>query len=189
MPEPKLALILGPMFGGKSTELLRRIDRARYAKRKIAVVKPKLDDRYSADQIVTHDGAKVGCDVLDNKLDFESFARAHPGIDHTWSVFIDEANFFTGLYDFCFRLMEKSADIVIAALAGDFRLGLIGETHTLLPLATEIVLLPAVSPLSGEDAYYNSYSGKRVEGNVAVGGKDDYRTLTFSEWMSENKRD
>jgi thymidine kinase len=188
MPEPTLALILGPMFGGKSTELMRRIERAKLAKRNIVVIKPKLDNRYSSNEVVTHSGIKAACEVLPNTLDFESFARLHNGLAGISDIFIDEANFFSGLYPFCFQLMRKSVNIAVSALSGDFRLGLIGETHTLLPLATEIVLLPAVSPLSGADAYYNSYSGPTVDGNIAVGGKECYETLTFGEWVTRNKK-
>ena len=188
LTEPALALILGPMFGGKSTELLRRIERAKLAKRSIIVIKPRLDDRYSANEVVTHSGIRVPCEVLPNTLDFEDFVRLHGNLAGIDDVFIDEANFFSGLYPFCFGLMRKGINITISALSGDFRLGLIGETHTLLPLATEIALLPAVSPLSGKDAYYNSYSGPTVEGNIAVGGKECYETLTFGEWVSRNKQ-
>ncbi|NPV02274.1 MAG: hypothetical protein HPY53_12935 [Brevinematales bacterium] len=188
MPEPSLTLILGPMFGGKSTELLRRIERATLAKRGVIVIKPKLDDRYSANEVVAHSGTKVPCEALPDTLDFEDFVRSHGNLDGIDGVFIDEANFFNGLHLFCFGLMKMGINITISALSGDFRLGLIGETHTLLPLATEIVLLPAVSPLSGADAYYNSYSGPTVDGNIAVGGKECYKTLTFGEWVARNKK-
>lgn len=54
-----IEVIVGPMFSGKSEELIRRIKRAQIAKQKVQVFKPAIDDRYSIDKVVSHNGTNI----------------------------------------------------------------------------------------------------------------------------------
>ena len=57
----KIEVVCGPMFSGKSEELMRRLNRTRIAKRKFQLFKPEIDDRYSEDEVVSHAGQKMKC--------------------------------------------------------------------------------------------------------------------------------
>jgi len=86
-----IEVICGPMFSGKSEELIRRLRRARIARKRVQVFKPVLDDRYSASEIVSHGDQRMpseavsgGPEILE-KLD-----------GRTQVIGIDESNFFGG---------------------------------------------------------------------------------------------
>src|SRR5215831_372883 len=84
-----IEVICGPMFSGKSEELIRRLRRARIARKRVQVFKPTIDDRYSADEIVSHGDQRMKSDAVNGaheilaKLDWR-----------TQVVGIDESNFF-----------------------------------------------------------------------------------------------
>src|SRR5262249_58550930 len=81
--------ITGSMFSGKSEELIRRIRRAQIARQKVQIFKPKVDDRYAADQIVSHSEMKLPSQVVGSAS--EILERLEPG---TEVVGIDEGQFF-----------------------------------------------------------------------------------------------
>ena len=56
-----IEVICGPMFSGKTEELIRRLVRAQFAKQEVAIFKPKTDNRYSDDYIVSHNKNKIKC--------------------------------------------------------------------------------------------------------------------------------
>src|SRR5215469_13419342 len=84
-----IEVVCGPMFSGKSEELIRRLRRARIARKRVQVFKPAIDDRYSPDEIVSHDDQRMKSYAVSNakeilaKLDWR-----------TQVVGIDESNFF-----------------------------------------------------------------------------------------------
>jgi thymidine kinase len=75
------------MFSGKSEELIRRLRRAQIAKQKVAIFKPKVDDRYSKDEIVSHSAAKIASKVVSHSSEILEQSR------HADVVGIDEAQF------------------------------------------------------------------------------------------------
>ena len=64
-----IEVIVGPMFSGKSEELIRRINRAKIAKQKIQVFKHSIDDRYAVDHVVSHNGIKIEALKIANSKD------------------------------------------------------------------------------------------------------------------------
>src|SRR6202050_2526799 len=83
-----IEVICGPMFSGKSEELIRRLRRARIARKRVEVFKPAIDDRYSADEIVSHGDLRMKSQVVSgageivDRIDWRSEV-----------IGIDEANF------------------------------------------------------------------------------------------------
>jgi len=63
-PHGQLELICGPMFSGKSEELMRRLRRVGYARKTAILVKPAIDDRYSVDEVVSHEGQRMAARVV-----------------------------------------------------------------------------------------------------------------------------
>nr|XP_029117209.1 uncharacterized protein LOC105034377 isoform X3 [Elaeis guineensis] len=116
----EIHVILGPMFAGKTTTLLRRIQSESSNGRRVAMVKSNKDTRYAVDSIVTHDGAKMRCwavpelSMFQPKLGVEAY-------DKLDVIGIDEAQFFEDLYDFCCHAADRDGKIVVVAgLDGDY---------------------------------------------------------------------
>jgi thymidine kinase len=108
--------ICGPMFSGKSEELIRRLRRARIARKRVQVFKPILDNRYSVAEIVSHGDHRMASEALNSpseiiqRLDWR-----------TQVVGIDEANFFgSGLIDVAQQLADSGKQVIIAGLDTDF---------------------------------------------------------------------
>ncbi len=104
------------MFSGKSEELIRRLRRARIARKRVQVFKPILDNRYSADEIVSHGDQRMDSEVVSNAK--EMLAK----IDwRTQVVGIDEANFFgPDLLDVTAQLADTGKQVIVAGLDTDF---------------------------------------------------------------------
>jgi thymidine kinase len=108
--------ICGPMFSGKSEELIRRLRRAQIARKRVQVFKPILDDRYSADEIVSHGDSRMPSKALTSPADII------PQLDwRTQVVGIDEANFFgAALIDVAQQLADSGKQVIIAGLDTDY---------------------------------------------------------------------
>jgi len=109
-----LSLVMGPMFSGKTTEMVRRIRRHTVARQNAIVIKYHRDLRYSGDNIVsTHDGAKWDAVATEHLMEKVDMALEHDVIG------IDEGQFFPDLIEFCDKMMEHQKIVIIAALDGD----------------------------------------------------------------------
>ena len=111
-----IEVICGPMFSGKSEELIRRLRRARIARKRVQVFKPVLDNRYSADEIVSHGDQRMDSEVVSSakemltKLDWR-----------TQVIGVDESNFFgPDLVDITAQLADTGKQVIIAGLDTDF---------------------------------------------------------------------
>ena len=98
----RLELIIGNMFSGKSTELIRRINREKSINKKIIVINYSEDNRYSSNSIATHDQTKVNCLKLKKLSEFDP-----QFINQYDSFFIDEGQFFPDLYIFVKNLVDN----------------------------------------------------------------------------------
>lgn len=143
-----LEVISGCMFAGKTEELIRRINVLSYAKMNIIVFKPKIDNRYSDTEIVSHSGAKVPCLVVDRAQEILKKVN----ID-TEVVAIDEVQFFDqDIVDVCEYLADKGIRVIVAGLDKDFRGEPFGIMPELLTRAEFITKLTAVCTKCGAPA-------------------------------------
>lgn len=167
-----ITLIIGPMYAGKSTELLRLTNRAAIAGKKCFVFKPSIDDRYSMDHIITHDSAyKVECHNIE-----ELSQLAEQDMSGSF-VAIDEVQFIPNILD-VIKLLEKNnvANIVLAGLSSSYLGSMFEPVVSVLPLADDIVHLKAVCEICGEDAGMT----QRLSGTgevIEVGGRGKYRAV------------
>ena len=112
-----IEVISGCMFAGKTEELIRRINVLSYAKKNIIVFKPKIDNRYSDSEIVSHSGAKVPCLVVEKAQDILKKIEADTEV-----VAIDEVQFFDkDIVEVCEYLADKGIRVMVAGLDKDFR--------------------------------------------------------------------
>ena len=120
-----LEVICGCMFSGKTEELIRRINVLSYAKKNIVVFKPKVDNRYSDTEIVSHSGSRVPCKIVEKAQDILKLVN-----DDVEVVAIDEIQFFDkDIVDVCEYLADKGIRVIVAGLDKDFR----GESFGVMP--------------------------------------------------------
>jgi thymidine kinase len=142
-----LEVVCGPMFSGKSEELIRRLRRAEIAGLRALIVKPAVDDRYDVGHVVSHGGAKMRAITAASSTDV---ARLASGYD---AVGIDEAQFFDdGIVEAVTKLVDGGARVVAAGLAQDFRGLPFGAMPTLLCIADYVDKLEAVCHRCGGPA-------------------------------------
>ena len=143
-----IEVICGSMFSGKSEELIRRLRRAVIARQKVQAFKPEIDDRYSPDDIVSHDDRRIECAKIRD-------AGEIPGLvdPDTRVVGIDEAQFFSeDLVDVCERLAGEGKRVIVAGLDQDYRGRPFEPIPQLLALAESITKTMAVCMVCGDPA-------------------------------------
>lgn len=120
-----LEVICGCMFAGKTEELIRRINRIKYAKKEVIVFKPVIDDRYDKTQVVSHSNHRVDSIPITNSKEVFTYIEKLP-----YAVAFDEAQFFDkGLIDVIERLANSGVRVIVAGLDQDFR----GEPFGIMP--------------------------------------------------------
>jgi thymidine kinase len=111
-----LEVICGSMFSGKSEELIRRLTRARIARRRVQVFKPKLDDRFSDVEVVSHAGQRLVALAVASSGEILEKTE-----DRTEVIGIDEAQFFdAGIVDVVKRLADLGKRVIVAGLDQDY---------------------------------------------------------------------
>lgn len=166
-----IEVVLGPMFSGKTTELIRRLRRYNCAGKRCHLIKYAHDDRYSADKAATHDRQEadaVGATVLDL-----SDATTFPVT--AADVFgIDEGQFFPNLSTVAERLASMGKIVVIAALNGTYQRKTFGDVHNLLPIAEKIDVLNAVCMMCKRDAAFTKRLDDKADVVEDIGGAEKY---------------
>src|SRR5437870_432846 len=111
-----IEVICGPMFSGKSEELIRRLRRAMIARKRVQVFKPAIDTRYSDTDIVSHGALRMKSEPLDSSADI--LRR----IDwRTEVIGVDEGNFIgAGLIEIAGKLADSGKQVIIAGLDTDY---------------------------------------------------------------------
>lgn len=143
-----LEVICGCMFAGKTEELIRRINVLSYAKKNIIVFKPKIDNRYSEKEIVSHAGTKVPCIVVKESKDILKYVKPDTEV-----IAIDEVQFFDhDIVDVCEYLADKGLRVMVAGLDKDFRGEPFGVLAELLTRAEFVTKLTAVCAKCGAPA-------------------------------------
>lgn len=143
-----IEVITGPMFAGKSEELIRRINRLKYAKKKFMVFKPTIDDRYSASEVVSHKNSRANSYAVKNSDEIRKLLK-----DDLEVVCIDEVQFFDeGIIDLIDELANRGLRIIVAGLDTDFRGDPFMITAKLLAKAEFVTKLTAICARCGKEA-------------------------------------
>ncbi len=156
----RLEVITGPMFCGKTDELLRRLRRAIIAKQKIQVFKPGFDIRYSSEKVTSHAGNEYDAFPLESISDIPTLLK-----DDVTLVAIDEAQFFgVEIINVVQQLVDKGIRVIVAGLDMDFRGEPFGQMPVLLAQAEIVDKLHAICMECGEEA---TRTQRLVDGNPA----------------------
>ena len=164
-----LEVICGPMFSGKTEELIRRLKRAVIAKRKVQIFKPRIDARYDAEAVVSHSAQKLRSTVIDRADEIPE--RLHP---ETEVVGIDEVQFLgPEVVEVCQGLANAGRRVIVAGLDLDFRGVPFDPMPALLAVAELITKEAAICVVCGEPAT-RSQRTIAAEDRVLVGAAGQY---------------
>ena len=170
-------LILGPMFAGKTTHLLDRVQRLEEssAAANVLLLKSDKDTRYARNKVVTHDGRGRECfPVTSLEVDVVVNAVGEKKWRECDVVAVDEAQFLTNLYEFCRVAADEHDKIVlVAGLNGDFKRETFGEVQETLPLCDSVTKLTAKCKC-GRPALFSKRIVNAGDGQELVGGADKY---------------
>jgi thymidine kinase len=156
-----IEVICGPMFSGKSQELMRRLRRAMIARKRVQVFKPVLDDRYSTDEIVSHDAMRMKSEAVNTGS--EILDRLDP---KTQVVGVDEAHFFGhDLVDLANELADGGKQVILAGLDTDFMGRPFAPVPELLALAESITKTLAICMQCGNPA---KHTQRLVESDALI---------------------
>lgn len=170
MDSGKLTVITGPMYSGKSSELLHKGERHILAKQKVVYIKPAIDTRYSKSAIVTHIGKSVDALVIEKDMYITDMKE----IIDADVVLIDELQFFgPSIIVDILLLIGKGKIIYAAALDLDFKAEPFSVTSYALAISDEVMKLKAVCEVCGRDAMLSFRKSKSKE-LIELGEKDSY---------------
>ncbi|MFQ5576675.1 MAG: thymidine kinase [Anaerolineae bacterium] len=143
-----IELICGSMFSGKTEELIRRLRRAEYAKQKIQVFKPTLDDRYEKTKLSSHAGRQFYAHAVDSTQAVAALIE-----EDTDVIGIDEVQFFDWeIAELCSNLANAGKRVVLAGLDMDFRGEPFGPMPVLMAQAETVDKLQAICVICGSPA-------------------------------------
>tara|TARA_R100000008_G_C3530209_1_gene138841 strand:- start:150 stop:692 length:543 start_codon:yes stop_codon:yes gene_type:complete len=173
----RIEVICGSMFSGKSEELLRRLNRATIAKRKFQLFKPKVDNRYSETEVVSHSGQRMECEVVDYAEQIMTETQWDTKI-----IGIDEAQFFgLNLAHVVNSLANRGHRVIVAGLDMDSAGAPFGPMPPLLAVAESVTKLTAVCEVCGNDATH-TYRKSDISGQVLVGEAEHYQARCRFHW-------
>jgi len=163
-----IEVVCGSMFSGKTEELIRRLRRAAIARQKVAIFKPKIDNRYSSEDIVSHDKQKIKSIAIEKPDEILKYAL------EAQVVGIDEAQFFDDtLIAVCQTLANMGKRVIVAGLDMDYRAKPFGPMPQLLAIAEYITKTHAICVLCGNPANYTQRTTKDTK-RVVVGASNIY---------------
>ena len=172
--------ITGPMFSGKSEELIRRLVRAKIAGQKITVFKPGIDSRFSKYKIVSRSGAEVDCTAIDSEGLYRLYCDVSSGsktLDSDVYGF-DEAQFFSAaeLSLLCNLMASHNKRVILAGLDTDCRDKPFNSMPNILSIADFVDKLSAVCMDCGEVA---SKTARIVESDseILIGDTESYKAV------------
>ena len=179
-----IEVICGPMFSGKTEELIRRLVRAQIAKQKVAIFKPSTDNRFAENYIVSHNQRKI------NSIQIEKTNRILDYQDKADVFGIDEAQFFDkSIVQICRALANAGKRVVVAGLEKDYLAQSFGSMPDLLVDAEYITKVNAICMNCGDPANY-SHRISSEKKQIVVGETDKYEALCrrcYINMTGENK--
>ena len=163
-----IEVICGPMFSGKTEELIRRLIRAKIAKQNVTIFKPTLDDRYSEDYIVSHNKRQIKSLTIKSVTEIEKYSKKSDVIG------IDEAQFFDlSLIKMCKKLAGQGKRVVVAGLEKDFQAVPFGPMPQLLVDAEYVMKVNAICMQCGNPANFSQRITDEKK-QVVIGEIDKY---------------
>ena len=176
-----IEIICGSMFSGKTEELIRRLNRAKYAKKKVKVFKPIVDSRFNTNLISSHDKNQIKSKSVSKSSDIKIKAAGSEVIG------IDEAQFFdNGIIKVCNDLANEGIRVIVAGLDMDYKGNPFGPMPNLMATAEYVTKVHAICAKSGNLANHSH----RISTNkslIHLGEKESYVPLSRAEFQKIKK--
>jgi thymidine kinase len=175
-------LICGSMFSGKTEELIRRLKRARIARQKVEIFKPKIDVRYDELNVVSHDSNFIHSTPVDSSSQILLLAN------EVEVVGIDEAQFFDdGLPSVCESLANRGIRVIVAGLDMDYLGKPFGSMPQLLSIAEYVTKVHAICMKCGNLAHYSHRTASNSS-RIFLGEQESYVPLCRACFNAERLR-
>lgn len=144
----RVEVIAGPMFSGKTEELIRRLRRAEIAQQKILVFKPGIDKRFGTEKLASHAGSEFQASPVDKSEEILNHVE-----EGTTVVAIDEAQFFDDeITSVVQALADRGIRVIVAGLDTDFRGEPFGPMPVLIVQAEQVDKIHAICMVCGDAA-------------------------------------
>ena len=167
--------VVGPLYSGKSEEIIRRLKRAKIAKQEVIVFKPCIDNRYSKEDVVSHSGISIRAIAINHTEEIHKYIT-----DETQVVGIDEVQFFDeGIVEVALELADKGIRVIAAGLDLDFKAEPFGPVPELLARAEFVDKLQAVcvkcgAPATRTQRLINKEPARYDDPIILVGATESY---------------
>jgi thymidine kinase len=175
-----IEVVCGPMFSGKTEELIRRVKRAQIAKQRIQIFKPAMDTRYAEEEVVSHSSQAIKAEPVENAV--EILIRLK---DSTRVVAIDEIQFFDeAIVTVVTKLAARGCRVICAGLDLDYRAQPFGPIPELLAIADEVTKIHAICTVCGASAVRSQRLATSKD-QVLLGETDAYEARCRAHYQHD----
>lgn len=175
-----IEVVCGPMFSGKTEELIRRVKRAQIAKQRVQIFKPAMDVRYAEGDVVSHSSMSLKAEPVENAVGILMLLR-----DATRVVAIDEVQFFDeAIVTVVSKLAARGCRVICAGLDLDFRARPFGPMPQLLAIADEVTKIQAICTVCGAPAV-RSQRLSASEDKILLGETDAYEARCRAHYLHD----
>ena len=177
-----LELIIGCMYSGKTSELIRRVKRLQTIQQTYVIYNSFIDARYGSSGIYTHDDSHIQAKMTNTllpQLRTEEFKLAN-------TIFIDEGQFFTDLYEFVKLSVETfHKNVIVIGLDGDSDRKNFGQIHLLIPLSDDITKLKSLCSIckNGTSGIFSKKITHTSNEQIDVGSINKYISVCRSCYL------
>lgn len=178
-----IEVICGSMFSGKTEELIRRLKRAQFAKQRIEIFKPSIDNRYDDELVTSHDQNQIRSTPVPAAANIPILASECDVVG------IDEAQFFDSeIVQVCNDLANRGIRVIVAGLDMDFKGNPFGPMPALMATAEYVTKVHAVCTETGNLAQY-SHRKSKDDNVVVLGEKDLYEPLSRAAFFKIREKE
>lgn len=175
-----IEVVCGPMFSGKTEELIRRVKRAQIAKQRVQIFKPAMDTRYAEEEVVSHSAVSLKAEPVESSV--EILLRIK---DSTRVVAIDEVQFFDeNIVTVVTKLAARGCRVICAGLDLDYRARPFGPMPELLAIADEVTKIHAICTVCGASAVRSQRLAKSKE-RILLGETDAYEARCRAHYQND----
>lgn len=175
-----IEVICGPMFSGKTEELIRRVKRAQIAKQRVQIFKPAIDVRYDETKVVSHNSQAIQSEPVEKAVDILLRLK-----DTTRIVAIDEIQFFDmEIIKIVEKLANRGYRVICAGLDLDFRAVPFGPMPMLLAIADNVQKIQAICTVCGTPATRSQRLSDCCD-TVLLGETDAYEARCRAHYFYE----
>lgn len=179
-------LILGPMYAGKTTELIRLINRAKIAGKKCLTIKYYKDIRYDVEKLSTHDQLKINALISEGNSLMKTLSKVKNLTDYD-CLFIDEIQFYEDAATVCDQLANEGYEVTVCGLQSNFMRKTFKVISDLLGFCDHLTHLTAIDSLTGNEASFTARLTSETQEEL-IGGQETYLAVDRSHYFAINPK-